>query len=108
MGKGRRVELDGARRRRTENRERHRRLAREHARRHPEQVKARNAVRDALRKGDLARPDFCERCGRQEDPGTDGRPGIEAHHVDYSDPLGVEWLCRLCHVTADEERRETA
>ncbi len=33
----------------------------------------------------------CEVCG---DPKTDG------HHEDYSRPLEVRWLCRLCHARA--------
>lgn len=108
QGRGRQIELEAARRRRAENREQHRRESREWARRHPEQVKARNTLRYALVKGELTRPDACERCGRHEDPGLDGRPGIEAHHADYDKPLEVEWLCRLCHATADEERRMVA
>lgn len=55
---------------------------------HPDRMKARNAVSNAVRNGRLAkRP--CAFCGADE--------GLEAHHHDYSKPLDVTWLCRPCH-----------
>lgn len=50
---------------------------------------ARRAVRAAILKGHLVRPDRCERCQKV------GKP--EAHHPDYSKPLAVAWLCLKCH-----------
>lgn len=47
----------------------------------------------------LQKPDACSRCGAECEP--------EAHHADYEKPLEVEWLCRLCHILADRERRTT-
>lgn len=48
---------------------------------------AREAVRNAIRKGVLARQP-CAECGA---------PNSEAHHPDYSKPLLVEWLCKPHH-----------
>lgn len=51
--------------------------------------KAALIVLDAVRKGELVRPDRCESCHAEKK--------LEAHHDDYSRPLDVRWLCRLCH-----------
>lgn len=59
--------------------------------RNPDKVKARFAVQMALQKGDLVRPNECERCGSTEFQ-------IDAHHPDYSKPIEVEWLCQPCHI----------
>ena len=48
---------------------------------------ARGAIADALRRGKIARRP-CENCGSAK---------VEAHHADYSKPLDVHWLCRICH-----------
>lgn len=45
-------------------------------------------VKKARKIGTLARKP-CEDCGRTAD--------IQAHHDDYSKPLGIRWLCRSCH-----------
>jgi hypothetical protein len=50
---------------------------------------ARRKVREAIKRGELTRPDKCERCGSQ---GL-----VHGHHHDYSKPLSVEWLCPSCH-----------
>lgn len=55
----------------------------------PEAYRAHNAVKAALRRGDLVRPDICEECLQQR--------YCEAAHNDYSQPLAVRWLCRSCH-----------
>lgn len=57
---------------------------------------AHDAMEDALRRGELTRPDCCEQCGRG---GTakDGRSLIQGHHDDYNKPLDVRWLCQSCH-----------
>jgi hypothetical protein len=52
-------------------------------------LRARAAVKEALKSGRLTRPAACERCG---DP---GKP--ESHHTDYALPLDVQWLCFSCH-----------
>jgi len=61
----------------------------------PEKYRARTAVGNALRDGKLTKPDRCQRCG-------EARP-VEGHHHDYSKPVEVEWICRLCH--GKEHRR---
>ncbi len=52
-------------------------------------VDARVRVKLALKTGQLHKPDACESCH------TRGK--VEAHHIDYSRPLEVTWLCRRCH-----------
>lgn len=42
-----------------------------------------------LRSGRIRRPSRCEECGRGCKP--------DGHHVDYSKPLFVVWLCEECH-----------
>ena len=54
----------------------------------PEKCRARRAAATALRNGHLCK-EPCYFCG--------ATTGIEMHHPDYSQPLRVYWLCRLCH-----------
>jgi hypothetical protein len=56
--------------------------------RHPERIRAKDAVNNALKRGKLVRKP-CEVCGN---PRTDG------HHPDYSKPLEVQWLCQCHHI----------
>lgn len=60
---------------------------------HAKKHKARQATLAAIRRGELVRPETCEKCGG---PPTDRR-GIHAHHDDYDQPLWVRWLCAPCH-----------
>jgi hypothetical protein len=46
-----------------------------------------NALRRALRSGDLVRQP-CKKCGAEK---------THAHHHDYGKPLDVEWLCSRHH-----------
>lgn len=50
---------------------------------------ARKLMRRAVSLGLLERPALCERCATAK--------AIDGHHPDYTQPLGVEWLCRPCH-----------
>jgi len=84
-------------------REMSRRQARLYAQRHPEKIKARNALTHALERGEIVRPLECGDCGNAPSPGRDGRTQIQAHHDDYSRPLEVRWLCRLCHAKLDRK-----
>lgn len=55
--------------------------------RHAIRIAARLMVRNAIRRGDLARGP-CECCGAEK---------VDAHHDDYEKPLAVRWLCRIHH-----------
>ena len=57
---------------------------------------ARAKVYRAIRSGELI-PQACEVCRATKN--------IEAHHLDYSKPLEVQWLCREHHIIADKQRR---
>lgn len=50
---------------------------------------ARDTLRRALRSGDIAKPDTCQRCGLFA--------RLHGHHDDYERPLDVQWLCPACH-----------
>lgn len=54
---------------------------------------AQYALRQAVRKGALIRPDKCSRCDNSKQSGH----VIMGHHPDYNQPLKIEWLCRQCH-----------
>jgi hypothetical protein len=69
--------------------------ARNFIRRHPNQVHAKWLVARALKVGRLLRLP-CEICGAR----------AQAHHIDYSKPLAVRWLCRTHHLdTHVKDRR---
>lgn len=68
--------------------------------------RAHDITEKALEKGLLVRPERCETCGQEPASFTDGRAGIQAHHVDYNRPLDVMWLCQPCH--HDWHRTNTA
>ena len=69
-------------------RDRRRRRAKEE----PEKEAARLAVKGAIKRGRLHRPDGCQSCGHDF-----SFYRLEAHHSDYAKPLDVEWLCAKCH-----------
>lgn len=55
-----------------------------------EVTRCRNALTRAVKSGKIQRPDTCSDCGK-------GSCQIQGHHEDYSKPLDVIWLCRVCH-----------
>lgn len=57
--------------------------------RNPEKVYAHQAVMWAVRLNVLKKPDECEKCKRIVK--------LQGHHEDYSKPLEVQWLCKICH-----------
>lgn len=61
--------------------------------RHPEKHRARTAVSNALKLGQLIRQP-CQICGDSKS---------EAHHEDYSKPLDVIWLCNEHHKARHRE-----
>lgn len=63
---------------------------------HPEKKKAAQIVNNALRYGKLDRWP-CQVCGEEK---------VEAHHADYSNPLGVVWLCVKHHKEVHKMARE--
>jgi hypothetical protein len=77
-----------ARARTPEARRAHRERNRLERQQHPEKVRARHTVYNALRAGKLAKQP-CEKCGTIND--------VHAHHDDYSAPLDVRWLCARDH-----------
>jgi hypothetical protein len=60
----------------------------------PEKVRAPQALRRAVKRGEIKRQP-CEVCGN---------PRSQGHHDDYSKPLEVRWLCSLHHYQADRQR----
>lgn len=57
---------------------------------HPEKNKAGNKLRLAVFKGRIQKPKKCQKCDYEA-------KRIEGHHMDYSKPLEVLWLCVSCH-----------
>ena len=54
---------------------------------------AHHAVSNAICRCKMFKPNFCEICGRF----FESKGDIVAHHHDYSRPLDVKWMCRMCH-----------
>ena len=50
---------------------------------------ARNLIKKHIQRGKMVKLNQCEMCGSSEK--------IEAHHIDYDQPLNVQWLCYICH-----------
>ena len=57
----------------------------------PEAVRAHRLVSEAVKNGTLIKPNICTLCNK--------KTKLNAHHVDYSNPLSVMWLCTSCHRT---------
>lgn len=71
----------------------------EYRRRYPERRRAHQAVSEAVKRGELIRPDTCSKCGKKRK--------IIGHHNDYDNPLDILWLCISCsrQIHADRRRR---
>lgn len=60
-------------------------------------------VQQAIKRGDLVRPDLCQQCNTPGRQFKDGRASIQAHHYKgYDYPLDVQWLCVVCHFSHDK------
>lgn len=79
---------------------------REYIRKQQIREKAVDVVKKAVKKGELKRAKYCERCQRKIRPLIRRRKrdriklkGVEAHHRSYypEDWLDVIWLCYKCH-----------
>ena len=55
---------------------------------HKTERSAQNKMTKALARGDIVKQP-CETCG--------ATTNIDGHHDDYSKPLEVKWLCKVCH-----------
>lgn len=55
----------------------------------------RSKLRDAVRAGKIVKPECCSQCGE-----VVSKKCLHAHHLDYSKPYDVEWLCPQCHADA--------
>ncbi len=66
--------------------------AEKHYARFPEKRRAKDAVSNAVKRGDLVRPTTCSICDME-------RGLIQGHHVSYAaiHRLAVVWCCRTCH-----------
>lgn len=71
------------------NRERKNETDRAYKLRRADRQKAHAAIKLALKRGWVVRPEACEYCGAGGE--------IEGHHTDYGHPLQVVWLCKACH-----------
>lgn len=60
--------------------------------RNPEHTRIIQAVRDAVKRGELIKPDACEACSEVVEPRL-----LTGHHDDYARPMDVRWLCPCCH-----------
>ena len=63
--------------------------------------KAKNRVqallRTAVMKGKIQKPTICSKCNESKPKSL-----IHGHHIDYSKPLDVIWLCPKCHVNINK------
>ena len=64
------------------------------AKRNTPKDKCRNALRDAVHRGKIIKPLFCEFCGKDKK--------IQGHHPDYTKPLEVDWACSQCHTIIEQ------
>jgi hypothetical protein len=55
----------------------------------PDKMRAQRQARYAVKIGKIFRPSECSQCHIEE--------ALDGHHPDYSKPLEVQWLCRVCH-----------
>lgn len=71
-----------------------------------QQADAQKAVRQALKRGTLVRPETCEECDGALKSATPR--ALHAAHYNYNEPLRIRWLCASCHATWDALRKHVA
>lgn len=59
-------------------------------RHNPVQTRAREILYNAVKSKEIVKPKTCQACPASPDV-------LHGHHVDYAYPLGVVWLCKMCH-----------
>jgi len=66
----------------------------------PNQERAKWAIRNAIRRGKIVKPNICEKCGKRH-----ALRNIEAHHWSYRKEhwTDVIWMCRWCHDKLHDE-----
>ena len=64
-------------------------MSRKMRRLYPKRAYARNAIYNAIRRGQIIPKKFCELCGAKNP---------EKHHPDYNKPLEVVYVCKQCHM----------
>jgi hypothetical protein len=64
----------------------------------PEQARAKWLVQKKVKRGEIVKPDCCQKCG-QPFP----KEKLQAHHHDYNNPLDVSWYCDACHKEVHKE-----
>ena len=64
----------------------------------PEKIKAHNALNYAVLHNEIQKPDCCSVCLKKTE-----KRNLIGHHEDYSKPLVVVWVCRLCHYNKHHE-----
>jgi len=52
--------------------------------------KTRRTTKQYVKSGKLVKPRKCELCGRVN-------TSLNTHHIDYSNPENIKWLCFYCH-----------
>jgi len=62
---------------------------RKYRKKYQHKTRAGGAVRRAIQRGEIVRPDWCSCCGLIGP--------VEAHHDDYEKPLDIRFLCSSCH-----------
>ncbi len=74
-----------------------RRTAKKYRKRNPLKVKVHKFTNLAIDLGILIKPEACSVCGVAPKKWRNGHSSLQAHHLDYSKPLEVVWVCNHCH-----------
>lgn len=64
---------------------------------YPERQRARMILNNEIREGRIRRPKICSKCKKHR--------LIIGHHLDFSKPLKVKWICRSCQADYIRKRK---